>query len=70
MDQQTQQQWAEWAVQAVNTMFPAVSFLVEQRKLMLLGAASLLYRVGMYLYERGRYSEAELVFTRVLAIVE
>src|SRR5262249_39964722 len=75
MDEQTQQQWAERAVQAVNAVFPKVEFetwsqcerylphalvcaeLVEQRKLMLLEAASLLYRVGKYLYDHGRYSE-------------
>ena len=88
MDEQTQQQWAERDVLAVNVVFPEVEFetwsqcerylphaqtltdLVEQRKLMLLEAASLLDRVGMYLYDRGRYGEAEPVFMRVLEIRE
>ena len=88
MDEQTQKQWAERAVLAVNTVFPEVEFetwpqcerylphtlrcaeLVEQMKLMQPEADSLLYRVGWYLSDRGRYSEAESSYDLVLAIRE
>lgn len=44
--------------------------LIEQEDLSSLKGASLLYRVGWYLYERGRYSEAEPLYKRALSIRE
>jgi tetratricopeptide (TPR) repeat protein len=43
---------------------------IEQGNLTLLEAASLLFGIGWYLTDRGRYSEAESLYVRALAIRE
>ncbi len=88
MDEQSQQQWANRAVRAVDSMFPDVEFkvwlqcerclphalvcadLVVQEGLVLVEAANLLNKVGYYLRERARYTEAEPLVQRALAIHE
>jgi tetratricopeptide (TPR) repeat protein len=43
---------------------------IEQGNLTLLEAASLLFDIGQYMYDRGRYNEAEPLYVRALAIRE
>ena len=88
MDEDTQYQWAERAVRAVNRVFPDGEFatwhrcerclpqtqvcatLIGQWKMRFTEAAHLLNRVGKYLQERGRYSEAEPLLKQALDIYE
>lgn len=88
MPQDMQRQWAEWAVQAVNEVFPEVKFTtwpqcelylshaqtgvthIAQWDMKSAEAARLLDRLGTYLLQHGRYSDAEELLERGLKIRE
>ncbi len=60
--------WPQWERYLLHAL--ACAEEIEQEDLMLLEAAHLLSNAGGYLYERGRYSEAEPLYVRALAIYE
>jgi tetratricopeptide (TPR) repeat protein len=85
---ETQRQWMQYAVEAVNTTFPHAAFeswftceqllthalvcatWIEQIQLTTAEAARLLLETGSYLDDRARYTEAEPLYQRSLAIRE
>jgi tetratricopeptide (TPR) repeat protein len=85
MEESIQQQWAARAVRAVNAVFPEERWQpiqtllpqalicaesIEKYSLTFLEAARLLDRTAIYLQDEARYTEAEPLYKRALAIRE